>query len=128
MFVLRANRRPARGRLASEVIAREVDFDKARSALSGRQMSSNRDPYCRPVVRYTQGDVQNYDTVTAMRYSGKWNSTDQVPQRAIVERLIDRFGSLNPHGWRHIEPLQLVVQPRGESHVELHWRIVQSTT
>ena len=31
-----------------------------------------------------------------MAYSGKWNSTDQVPERAIAEGIIDRFGSLNP--------------------------------
>jgi outer membrane receptor protein involved in Fe transport len=31
-----------------------------------------------------------------MGYSGKWNSTDQVPERAITEGVIDRFGSLNP--------------------------------
>ena len=35
-------------------------------------------------------------TVTAMAYAGNWNSTDQVPQRAIEERIIDRFGNLNP--------------------------------
>ena len=48
------------------------------------------------VLRYHRGDVQDYYTLTAMGYSGKWNSTDQVPQRAIDEGLIDRFGSLNP--------------------------------
>jgi hypothetical protein len=31
-----------------------------------------------------------------MAYSGQWNSTDQVPLRAISEALIDRFGTLNP--------------------------------
>ena len=34
--------------------------------------------------------------MTAMAYSGKWNSTDQVPERAIARGVIDRFGSLNP--------------------------------
>ncbi len=48
------------------------------------------------VVRYFRGDERDYFTVTAMAYSGKWNSTDQVPQRAITEDLIDRFGTLNP--------------------------------
>src|ERR1700722_16237210 len=48
------------------------------------------------VLRYHRGDVQDYYTLAAMGYSGKWNSTDQVPQRAIDEGLIDRFGSLNP--------------------------------
>src|ERR1700689_2204093 len=48
------------------------------------------------VMRYFRGDSLDYFTLTAMAYSGKWNSTDQVPLRAIAEGLIDRFGSLNP--------------------------------
>jgi hypothetical protein len=48
------------------------------------------------MLRYYRGYRQDYFTVTAMAYSGRWNSTDQVPQRAIDEGLIDRFGSLNP--------------------------------
>jgi hypothetical protein len=48
------------------------------------------------LLRYYLGDAGDFTTVTAMTYSGKWNSTDQVPQRAIDEGLIDRYGSLNP--------------------------------
>jgi hypothetical protein len=48
------------------------------------------------VLRYSRGSGQDYFTVTAMAYNGKWNSTDQVPQHAIEEGVIDRFGSLNP--------------------------------
>jgi outer membrane receptor protein involved in Fe transport len=48
------------------------------------------------VVRYTHGDDRDFFTITAMAYSGKWNSTDQVPERAITEGMIERFGSLNP--------------------------------
>jgi hypothetical protein len=48
------------------------------------------------VLRYHNGDNRDFYTVTAMAYSGKWNSTDQVPERAITEGAIDRFGSLNP--------------------------------
>lgn len=48
------------------------------------------------VLRYHQGSATDFFTLTAMAYSGKWNSTDQVPQRAITEGIIDRFGSLNP--------------------------------
>jgi TonB-dependent receptor-like protein len=48
------------------------------------------------VLRYFRGDDRDYLTLTAMGYSGKWNSTDQVAQRAITEGVIDRFGSLNP--------------------------------
>jgi hypothetical protein len=48
------------------------------------------------VLRYRQGVAAEFFTVTAMAYSGTWNSTDQVPQHAIADRIIDRFGSLNP--------------------------------
>jgi hypothetical protein len=48
------------------------------------------------MFRYYRGDARDYFTVTAMAYSGKWNSTDQVPQHAIDEGLVNRFGSLNP--------------------------------
>jgi hypothetical protein len=47
-------------------------------------------------LRYRSGTEQNFWTLTALGYSGKWNSTDQVPERAIADGLIDRFGSLNP--------------------------------
>jgi TonB dependent receptor/TonB-dependent Receptor Plug Domain len=48
------------------------------------------------VLRYHHGTDRDFYTVTAMAYSGKWNSTDQVPERALDEGLIGRFGSLNP--------------------------------
>ena len=31
-----------------------------------------------------------------MGYSAGWNSTDQIPQRAVDAGLIDRFGSIDP--------------------------------
>ena len=48
------------------------------------------------VVRFSQGDQQNGFSMTAMAYSGRWNSTDQVPERAVSSGLIDRFGSIDP--------------------------------
>jgi len=48
------------------------------------------------VLRYLYGAPDDYFTVTAMAYSGRWNATDQVPERAIDAGIIDRFGSLNP--------------------------------
>jgi len=58
----------------------------------------NPDDYNRVngVVRYHRGDAQDFFTLTAMAYSGRWNSTDQVPERAIDEGLIGRFGTLSP--------------------------------
>ena len=48
------------------------------------------------LLRYFQGDDRDFFTLTGMAYSGKWNATDQVPDRAIANQLIGRFGSLNP--------------------------------
>ncbi len=58
----------------------------------------NPDDYNRlnGVLRYYHGTPQDFYTVTGMAYSGKWNSTDQVPQHAITDGIIGRYGSLNP--------------------------------
>ena len=48
------------------------------------------------VLRYTQGTQGNGLNVTAMGYSANWNSTDQIPQRAVQTGLIDRFGAVDP--------------------------------
>lgn len=48
------------------------------------------------LVRYSQGTATDGVSVTAMAYANKWNSTDQVPQRAIDSGLLGRFGSEDP--------------------------------
>src|SRR5437867_10280889 len=48
------------------------------------------------VLRYSQGTATDGFTLSAMAYSNGWNSTDQVAHRAIDQRLISRFGSLDP--------------------------------
>ena len=48
------------------------------------------------LVRYSQGDSVNGFSVTAMGYRGTWNSTDQVPRRAVDQGIIGRFGALDP--------------------------------
>ncbi len=48
------------------------------------------------VLRYSQGDGANGFNLTGMAYQGKWDSTDQVPQRAVDSGLIGRYGSLDP--------------------------------
>ncbi|MDT8843561.1 TonB-dependent receptor [Paraburkholderia fungorum] len=49
------------------------------------------------VLRYTMplGGGEKLG-VTAMAYRNAWNSTDQVPQRAINSGLIGRFGNIDP--------------------------------
>ncbi len=48
------------------------------------------------ILRYSQGDARNGLSITAMGYHGTWNSTDQVPDRAISSGLIGRFGAIDP--------------------------------
>jgi outer membrane receptor protein involved in Fe transport len=48
------------------------------------------------MVRYTQGTASDGFSITGMAYSNKWNSTDQVPERAIASGQIGRFGSEDP--------------------------------
>jgi outer membrane receptor protein involved in Fe transport len=48
------------------------------------------------MVRYTQGTATDGFSITGMAYSNKWNSTDQVPERAITSGQIGLFGSENP--------------------------------
>ena len=47
------------------------------------------------VFRYTQPIADGQWGVTAMAYTGKWNATDQIPQRAVDRGLIDRFGAVD---------------------------------
>ena len=63
----------------------------------------NDGPWTRPddfrkfngVLRYTTGDQRGAFSITAMGYGSKWSSTDQIPERAVSEGLVSRFGSLD---------------------------------
>ncbi|MBV9840057.1 MAG: TonB-dependent receptor [Sphingomonadaceae bacterium] len=61
------------------------------------------------VLRYASGDARNGWTLTAMAYHDRWNSTDQIPDRAIAGApdpvgaaaapapdLISRWGEIDP--------------------------------
>ena len=48
------------------------------------------------IARYTRGDTRNGFSLTGMAYDADWNATDQVPQRAINEGRISRFGNIDP--------------------------------
>lgn len=47
------------------------------------------------LLRYSEGNEANGFNVTLMAYDAKWHATDQVPQRAIDQGLIDRFGAID---------------------------------
>ena len=48
------------------------------------------------VLRYSEGDAANGFNLTGMAYHGKWNSTDQIPRRAVDAGIISRFGAIDP--------------------------------
>src|SRR5579883_2750307 len=48
------------------------------------------------LLRYTQGTAIDGLSITGMAYSNRWNSTDQVPERAINSGQIGLFGSEDP--------------------------------
>jgi outer membrane receptor protein involved in Fe transport len=47
------------------------------------------------VLRYSRGTNADGITLSAMAYTGKWNSTDQIPQRAVDAGLVSRNGALD---------------------------------
>jgi outer membrane receptor protein involved in Fe transport len=48
------------------------------------------------LLRYSQGDAASGFSLTMMGYRGTWNSTDQIPGRAVSVGLIGRFGTIDP--------------------------------
>ena len=72
--------------------------------LYGFEALHNNGPWDHPdnyrkyngVMRYSQPTGDGLWSVTAMAYSGQWNSTDQIPLRALNEGLVDRFGAIDP--------------------------------
>jgi hypothetical protein len=48
------------------------------------------------VLRYAQGTPADGFNVTAMAYKATWNSTDQIPQRAVDDGRVGVFGAIDP--------------------------------
>ena len=48
------------------------------------------------VVRYSRGDARNSVSATLMGYHATWNSTDQIPERAIDDGRLGRLGLVDP--------------------------------
>jgi hypothetical protein len=74
------------------------------SLLYALEVLHNDGPFTHPddyqklngVLRYSRGYANNGWSVTAMAYRGRWNATDQVPQRAVDAGLLGRFDALDP--------------------------------
>ena len=71
--------------------------------LGALEVQHNDGPWDRPdnfrkvngLMRFTRGDALNGVSATLMGYRGRWNSTDQVPLRAVDDGTIDRFGNID---------------------------------
>lgn len=48
------------------------------------------------VMRYSQGTADDGFSLTGMAYANKWNSTNQIPSRAIASGEIGLYGALDP--------------------------------
>ena len=48
------------------------------------------------VVRYSQGTAEDGFSLTGMAYVNKWNSTDQIPSRAIASGETGLYGAFDP--------------------------------
>ena len=72
--------------------------------LYGVELFHNDGPWDNPsdyrkfntVLSYSHGTNADGFVLTGMAYRGKWNSTDQVPRRAVDSGLISRLGAIDP--------------------------------
>ncbi|MBY0243305.1 MAG: TonB-dependent receptor, partial [Burkholderiaceae bacterium] len=72
--------------------------------LYGAEVTANDGPWDLPqrvrktnaVLRYSQGSPGDGFSVTGMAFSNRWQSTDQIPLRAVQSGLIGRFGHIDP--------------------------------
>lgn len=71
--------------------------------LAALELNHNDGPWTRGddyrkvngLLRYSAGDALNGFAITGMGYRGIWNSTDQLPDRAIADGAIGRFDTLD---------------------------------
>ena len=47
-------------------------------------------------LRYAQSGAAGGFSITGMAYQADWNSTDQIPRRAVESGLLGRFGAIDP--------------------------------
>src|SRR6266702_88696 len=72
--------------------------------LYGVELFHNHGPWDNPsnynklntVLSYSRGTNADGFVLTGMAYRGKWDSTDQIPKRAVESGSISRFGAIDP--------------------------------
>lgn len=88
---------------ARSAIADTSDVGKG-SLLYALELLHNDGPFVHPddyqkvngVLRYSEGYANNGFSLTAMAYRGKWNATDQIPERAVDNGSLNRFDTIDP--------------------------------
>lgn len=71
--------------------------------LVAAEAMGNDGPWDRPdamrrwngLVRYSQGTATSGFSLTALAYDARWNSSDQIPRRAVDDGVLSRFGNLD---------------------------------
>ncbi|MBA4174194.1 MAG: TonB-dependent receptor [Hyphomicrobium sp.] len=56
----------------------------------------NRARKVNAVLRWIRGAEADGVGITGMAYANRWNSTDQIPLRAVEQGLMSRWGTMNP--------------------------------
>jgi hypothetical protein len=72
--------------------------------LAGLELVHNDGPWDLPddfrkanaIVRFSKGDTRNGLSFTGQGYRADWNSTDQIPVRAVDSGMITRLGNIDP--------------------------------
>ena len=72
--------------------------------LGALELNNYNGPWERPdeqrkingVLRWSQGNQENGASLTAWAYSNHWFATDQIPQRAVDQGLLSRWGTEDP--------------------------------
>jgi outer membrane receptor protein involved in Fe transport len=105
--------------------------------LYGLDVGRNNGPWDNPeearryngILRYTGGTKADGFNLTAMAYHNTWNSTDQIPLRAVQSGQIDRFGAIDPSdgGSTSRYSLNYAMHKRDQNHLfEMNAYVVHS--
>ena len=73
------------------------------------------------LLKYSRGEPGDGYSLTASAYDGTWDSTDQIPERAVNSGLLDRFGFVDPTNGGESSRYALnfeIAKPLGEWNLE----------
>jgi outer membrane receptor protein involved in Fe transport len=81
------------------------------------------------VIRYSEGTADNGWSTTVMAYGGRWNATNQIPQRAVDDGQLSYWGSEDKSdgGWSHRLSLSgKMVRTDGDTQLKASAYLIQS--